>query len=86
MRETGWLIEIGSPGHPAWWDGRKPDTFTTDPGDVVRFARREDADRLLSWGIVKPPPGEVKITEHAWMDNNPATDAMNPIGKAEGPA
>lgn len=59
-----WLIEI--PG-PAWWDGRGPTTFTVSPHDVLRLARREDAERLLAWKVCVPPPGEVKIVEHCWM-------------------
>ncbi len=70
--ETAWLIEI--PG-PAWWDGRGQRTFTTDPGEALRLARREDAERLLSWKVVLPPPGEVRITEHEWI---------HPAGQAEG--
>lgn len=64
--ETAWLIEIPGP-HPAWWDGRGPNTFTTDPNDVFRMSRREDAERALHWKLCIPPPGEVRILEHGWM-------------------
>lgn len=77
MDETAWLIEIpGSP--PSWWDGRGPadpgnghSTFTTDPGDVFRMARRADAERALAWRLCVPAPGEVLITEHRWLTATP---------------
>lgn len=63
---SGWLIELPGSGQPSWWDGRGPSTFTKDPNDVFRMARREDAERALSWALCVPPPGEVRITEHIW--------------------
>jgi len=81
-REVGWLIEIpGGARGPAYWDGRGPSTFTTDPGDVLRLARREDAERLLAWKVVIPPPGEVKITEHAWMSPAEVEAARAEVGR-----
>lgn len=63
---TAWLIEIPGP-RPAWWDGRTANSFTTDPNDVFRMARRADAERALVWKLCVPPPGEVSITEHSWI-------------------
>lgn len=65
--ETAWLIEIPGPSIPSYWDGRQANTFTSDPNDVFRMARRADAERALAWKLCVPPPGEVRITEHAWM-------------------
>lgn len=62
--EIGWLIEH-RPGC-TWWDGRSPEAFTTDPNDCVRFARKEDAERVLT-NVIAPHNREACIvTEHMW--------------------
>jgi hypothetical protein len=55
------MIEAGGRPAPAYLDGRGKDTFSTDHLQGIRFCRREDAERLLVWKVVVPPPGEVKI-------------------------
>jgi hypothetical protein len=70
MRETGWLIEIGAT-EPRYWDGTGEGVFTADPNGAIRFARECDAECLLSWKVVKPPPGPVRVLEHAWLDDAP---------------
>lgn len=55
-REAAWLIECGkseSPSpHPLWWVGspmRQPACpwWTHDANRAVRFARKEDAERMI---------------------------------------
>ena len=61
MTEFAWLIEF--PGsRPAWWDGRGPDTGVLDASDAVRFARKEDAERVLAWIVTR----DGIVTEHGW--------------------
>lgn len=50
MTEFAWLIEAGDPPH--YWDGRGPDTGTLNAFEAVRFARKEDAEKVRCW-IVK---------------------------------
>jgi hypothetical protein len=63
--EIGWLIE--SVVAPMWWDGRlvnrgiDPRHFTNDPNAAVRFARREDAEKVASFS------SSLKATEHKWI-------------------
>jgi hypothetical protein len=72
MDDTGWLIEVGS-APPRWWDGHDVDSFTSDASAAVRFARKTDAEAVLYWGkVCLPPPGEVRITEHAWIGKGEA--------------
>jgi hypothetical protein len=43
--ETGWLIELPRENDsPRWWDGG---AWTTDHLEAVRFARRQDAERVM---------------------------------------
>ena len=60
--ESGWLIEFTG-GAPSWWDGRGPDTGMFDANEAVRFARREDAERVLYWIVTRRP---AIVTEHLW--------------------
>jgi hypothetical protein len=46
--ETGWLLEIQNEGRAWWWRGSPTyglRAWTSDPNDVVRFARKVDAER-----------------------------------------
>ena len=63
MSETAWLIEYGN---GSYWDGRGEETGMRDVNDAVRFARREDAERVCHW-IVKQRGG-ARVTEHMWLD------------------
>lgn len=62
---TYWLVE--SVTGPMWWDGRflsrgiDPRHFTTDPNEAVRFARKEDAERVARQSSA------LLATEHIWM-------------------
>lgn len=48
MNDIGWLIETGD---HKYWNGRTADAtgFTDDPNEAVRFARFEDAERIIHW-------------------------------------
>lgn len=69
--EYGWLIELAEqrPGGPVYWSGLTPmprerivmPEWTTDNLLAVRFARKEDGERVAR-GI----PLETKVVEHGW--------------------
>lgn len=74
--ETGWLIERTNPTR--WWTGVSTgigadlddghyhlNGWTTDANCAVRFARREDAETVLS-GFQKWAP-DARAVEHAWL-------------------
>ena len=60
LPEFGWLIEIDG---PMWWTGNAyPHTWTKDSLKAIRFARKEDAMRMI--GIEYLP--DAYATEHMW--------------------
>ena len=62
-----WLIESNSPqGVPQYWDGRKPNSFTIDPDDAVRFARFEDAERVRAYTLHEPLQNHCRSVRHMW--------------------
>lgn len=65
MREIGWLIEVSAPT-PTYY-GEQDDGILGWTGDnalAVRFARREDAQRVINLeGFT-----EAKAIEHMWLD------------------
>ena len=63
--EYGWLIELGS-DPPSWWDGRAPDGFVWDAFEAVRFARAEDAQRIIVWSIPDGVRRGCKATLHGF--------------------
>lgn len=70
--ETGWLIEHRH--GCTWWDGRSPETFTTDPNDCVRFARNEDGERVLANVIAEHSRVACIVTEHMWCAQSPLVE------------
>jgi hypothetical protein len=65
--ETAWLIENG---RQEWWTGRTVGDeaqFTSDPNDVIRFARYEDAETARCW-LLWPICHLLRSTEHIWCD------------------
>ena len=60
-----WLIETGD---HKYWDGRGKDrnSFTSNPNDAVRFARAEDANRVIYW-LMEPLAVFLVAREHGWM-------------------
>lgn len=69
QHSVAWLVE-SEPGG-LWWDGRfvsrgiDPRFFTRDPNEAVRFARREDAEKVAASSIA------LKATEHVWLASQP---------------
>ena len=59
MAEFAWLIEGNG---PRYWDGRNLETMVMDHNDAVRFARKQDAERVISWLLNK----ELRAVEHGW--------------------
>lgn len=77
--EAGWMIEC-SHGFTGWWDGRIIQGmvdcrfFNTDPNKGVRFARREDAER-----VIKSCGNSCQIaTGHSWISNHDAPKKEKP--------
>jgi hypothetical protein len=66
--EFVWLIEHAN---GAYWDGRG-NTFHHDPNEAVRFARKEDAERVIGWLLRGEP---VVAREHGWFA--PTTEGMD---------
>jgi len=63
--ETGWLIELGTSvsATPSWYCGDFDDCWTTDSLKAIRYARKEDAQRVIdSIGWTEAFP-----TEHQWL-------------------
>ena len=60
--ESGWVIERGDsqPCAPTYWAG--VDRWSQDHIDAVRFARKQDAERV-AYGLPSP---NCRIAEHAW--------------------
>jgi hypothetical protein len=63
--ETGWVIEHGrsQPSHPMYWCA---DGFDHNNLKAIRFARKEDAERVansLGGGF---PEGYHRIADHMW--------------------
>lgn len=64
--EYGWLVEIAyTDGTPHWWSGRGgDDCWTKNSLDAIRYARKEDAEKVIEYfGWTSPP---VIATEHQW--------------------
>lgn len=73
-RETAWLIEFTQSvsKQPAWYgaDDTEGLGMVTDANQAIRFCRKWDAEQVITeigWT-------EAFATEHAWLDDNPATD------------
>ena len=60
--EIGWLIERYQHSVLHYWTGDK-DHWSMDSIGAVRFSRREDAEKMLSWYF----DGKGKVAEHMWV-------------------
>jgi len=74
--ETAWMIKATQKEcdllgieYPAWWTGADPkisEIFSSDSMEGVRFARREDAERVIrGWGYSLANEW-CFASEHAW--------------------
>jgi hypothetical protein len=63
-RETGWLVEIAIEGRPHWLEllHSGHEDWTADSLKATRFARKEDADTVISHRNIV----DGIATEHAW--------------------
>lgn len=65
--QYAWMIErraeIGNESSaPLWWDSCK---FSPDPNQGIRFARKEDADKVIAaMGFM-----HTIATDHKWFDS-----------------
>ena len=67
--DTAWLITNTIAGRDVWWRAHNEcgRTWTTDANDAVRFARKEDAERVI--GALRGVDGfmpDATATEHMW--------------------
>lgn len=70
--ETAWLIEHPHDpryGRESWYAGAKG--FTIDSLEAIRFARREDALRIMD-GLNPTLAKELRAEHHAWIPAPPA--------------
>lgn len=66
-RQVAWVIEAGA---GTYWAGRSHDDFQPDHNDAVRFARRDDAERVRCWLIEHHNHAlamACRASEHVWM-------------------
>lgn len=75
--ETGWLIEMGDPPVYAVLSNDPDEHWTSDAGNALRFARREDAQAYSDHiGWTSPP---VRVVEHMWpaaVESNASVEAI----------
>ncbi len=64
-REYAWLIKADG----SYWTGTYPDKlgFETDVNKAVRFARREDAEKV-KWWVLENWAFALRTTQHGWMN------------------
>jgi len=62
MNKSVWLIE----GAGVYWCGRSPDDFQNKTEEAVRFARQEDAERVLGWIVPEQMRRLCRTVEHVW--------------------
>lgn len=83
--DFAWVIEL--PGMPTYWDGRGADTFSYKHEQAVRFARKEDAERVLAWVISQQRRDEgARVSEHGWYRDSAPETFSNPCGSDSRPA
>ena len=64
---TAWLIERHIDSRLHYWTGRlakEQMCWSSKVTDAVRFARRTDAESILSWHL----EGVGNVVEHGWSD------------------
>lgn len=66
--ETAWLIETDG---PTYWTGGG-EAFSNDPNKAIRFARAEDAQRVIDGGRAGSVLGNTssrlcRAVEHMWL-------------------
>ncbi len=63
--ESGWVIEsVNKLGQIVYWDGHGTFSFSPDHLEAVRFARKQDAERVFPTICYFQP---IKIAEHLWV-------------------
>lgn len=73
-QEVAWLIESAG---PMWWCALPACSHWGPAGEAVRFARREDAERVARF--INPNGGlSLKATEHAWVSHDSAPPSSAP--------
>ncbi len=63
-----WVIEGGT----VYWRGRSPDDFTADISQAVRFARPEDAERVLHWIVPEKMRALCRTAKRVWQGEKAA--------------
>lgn len=85
--EVGWVIERYVNSQLTYWCGRRGEDFHPENHEAVRFARQEDAARVLAWLC----GGNGRSAQHMWCGpvgphmDNPALVEPKPPGPPEPP-
>jgi hypothetical protein len=64
--ESGWLIEAGD--LPVYWNGAG---FDRDDLKAIRFARKEDGERLVAAWRRQKDVSPYRVLEHLWIPTQP---------------
>lgn len=67
ITEYAWVIEgVWWDSVPVYWDGYGECSFDKDHQRAIRFARKDDAERVLRY-IIRPSANALyKVVEHGW--------------------
>lgn len=71
--EHGWVIERDLHSQLHYWAGRNSDDWRHSHTDAVRFARRTDAELMLTYHC----GGIGRVAEHTWHADGPITVFIN---------
>lgn len=83
--EVGWCIERHLKSRLHYWAGRNGDDWRPDHSEALRFARRADAELMLTYHC----QGVGRVAEHMWHDMSDPGRPVPPHGSGpvsyEGP-
>jgi len=76
-RTVAWFIESAA----GWWDGSSLSAyaFTMTANDALRFARQQDAEKIISWLFPSGISPLLKTTEHVWLDTSEESDESDEL-------
>ena len=69
--EVGWLIEATSMQPVQWWCAGPHENFSPNAAEAVRFARKDDAEKVMEWLNLGIGGGTFEATEHLWWGGKP---------------
>lgn len=65
-KQSAWVIERDIFSRLHYWAGRRPDDWRADPAEALRFARRADAELMLTYHC----EGIGRVSEHIWLSDD----------------